>query len=78
MSISDKKKFISKGKNIARNGLAASVSVFVLSFLAGLVVTNGTAMSLLGDLSVFSVLFFTLSVVSLALLQMESSEMDYV
>jgi len=76
--LENKKNFMLKSKRAAKRGALLSFGVFVFSFLAGFFVTNGTAVNALGNISVFSVLFFTLSLACLFLLQLEAWEKDWV
>jgi len=76
MSIISKENIISKGKTAAKHTAMLSFGIFLFSFLAGFFVTNGWAVNTLGNISVFSVLFFALSIVSLFLIQIESWEED--
>jgi hypothetical protein len=78
MSSLGKKNFILKSKAAAKHTALLSLGVFVFSFLAGFFVTSGPAINTLGNISVFSILFFALSVVCLFLLQIEAWERDWV
>ncbi len=76
MFISEKKNVILKSKKVAKHGALLSFSVFVLSLLAGFFVTSGSVVNILGDVSVFSTLFFILSSVCFFLIQIEVWEKD--
>jgi len=78
MYISEKKSFILKSKKIAKGGMLVSSVAFAFSFFAGSLATDGATINLLGDVSVFSALFFALSAVCLFLLQLEAWEKDYI
>ncbi|HLM83592.1 MAG TPA: hypothetical protein VK254_00050 [Candidatus Bathyarchaeia archaeon] len=74
--ISKKKIVIAKGKNIAKKGVSLSAFVFAFSFLASYIITNGSALNFLGNVSVFSILFLAFSAACLLLLQVESWDSD--
>ena len=78
MSISEKKNFILKSKKVAKHGMLVFSVAFVFSFFAGALATDGAVINFLGNISVFSALFFALSAVCLFLLQLEAWEKDYV
>jgi hypothetical protein len=79
MSILKKKKnFVLKSRKVAKHGAILSLIVFVLPLLAGVFVTSGSTVILLGDISVFGALSFVLSTVCLFLLQIEAWERDYI
>jgi hypothetical protein len=78
MSISEKNNFALKRKKIAKGGMFVFSAAFVLSFLAGALATDKVVIDILGNISVFSALFFVLSTVCLFLFQLEAWERDWV
>ena len=78
MSISEKKNFILKSKEVAKHGMLVFAVAFILSFLASALATDGAMIDILGNISVFCALLFSLSAVCLLLFQLEAWERDYI
>lgn len=79
MFIKDKENFISKSKEIAKRGAILSAAVFAVSFVANAILNIAniaSAENIVSNVSVFSILFFILSVVCLFLIQLEAWERE--
>lgn len=81
MFVKDKENFISKGKEVAKRGVVLSAAVFAVSFVINIILNFAnivSAKNILGNISVFSILFFVLSIVCLFLIQLEGWEREEV
>jgi hypothetical protein len=78
MFISEKKNSILKSKKVAKGGILVFSVAFVFSLFASKIATDGTMIDILGNISVFCALLFSLSAVCLLLLKLEAWERDYI